>query len=177
MSRVAKMPINLPKGIEVNLTADTISIKGPKGNLSHVIHPQVKVAKNSDVLEVTPANETAEANALAGTTRAIVSNLVIGAHQGFERKLELVGVGYRAQLQGSTLNLTLGLSQPVNYEIPAGIAIEVPSQTQVIIKGLDKQLVGAVAAEIRSFRSPEPYKGKGIRYADEVIILKETKKK
>jgi len=177
MSRVAKKPINLPKGVEVNLTADAISIKGAKGSLSHKLHPLVKIARNEDVLEVSPVDTSLQANALAGTTRAIVNNLVIGAHQGFERKLELVGVGYRAALQGKVLNLTLGLSHPVNYEVPEGISIEVPSQTQLIIRGSDKQLVGSVAAEIRSFRSPEPYKGKGIRYADEVIILKETKKK
>ncbi len=177
MSRVAKKPIELPKGIEVKLAGSMISVKGPKGQLSHAVHAKVKIDQQATTLNIIPADESIEANALAGTTRAIVNNLVIGAQQGFERKLELVGVGYRAAVQGNVLNLTLGLSHPVNYSIPDGISIETPTQTQVLVKGADKQLVGAVAAKIRSYRQPEPYKGKGIRYSDEVIILKETKKK
>lgn len=177
MSRVAKKPIELPKGIEVKMAGGSISITGPKGQLSHNIHAKVKVNHEANTLNVVPADDSIEANALAGTTRAIVNNLVVGAQQGFERKLDLVGVGYRAAVQANVLNLTLGLSHPVNFSIPAGVSIETPTQTQVLIKGADKQLVGAVAAKIRSYRPPEPYKGKGIRYADEVIILKETKKK
>lgn len=177
MSRVAKKPIELPKGVEVKMADGVINIKGPKGQMSHAIHAKVIIAQEAGSLTFVPADTSLEANALAGTTRAIVNNLIIGAEQGFERKLDLVGVGYRAAVQGNVLNLTLGLSHPVNYSIPAGVTIETPTQTQVLIKGANKQLVGAVAAKIRSFRSPEPYKGKGIRYSDEVIILKETKKK
>lgn len=177
MSRVAKKPVNLPKGIEVTVAGQQLNIKGPKGILTHVVHPLVKIVKHADVFEFTPADKSGEADALAGTTRAIVNNLVLGVYQGFERKLELVGVGYRAQLQGKNLSLNLGKSHQDIFEVPAGIVIEVPSQTQIIVKGADKQQVCAVAAKIRAYRSPEPYKGKGIRYSDEVINLKETKKK
>lgn len=177
MSRVAKKPISIPKGVEVKFEGDIVNIKGPKGNLNCHIHPQVKISQVQDNLEFSPKDASIKANALAGTIRAIVNNSILGVYQGFERKLELVGVGYRAQLQGKVLNLTLGLSHPVHYELPDEIAAEVPSQTQIVIKGVDKQLVNAVAAKIRAFRSPEPYKGKGIRYADEIIVLKETKKK
>lgn len=177
MSRVAKSPVSIPKGIEVSIENQRISIKSQKGCLVHVIHKNVIVNQEAGQLTFAPREESQAANALAGTTRAIISNHVRGVTQGFEKKLTLVGVGYRAEARGKVLGLTLGFSHPINFEIPEGVVIETPSQTEIIIKGLDKQLVGQVAANIRRFRPPEPYKGKGVRYANEVIVLKEAKKK
>lgn len=175
MSRVAKNPVKLPKGVDANLQAQQLTLKSTKGQLQFDVHAGVEVTIEGGEIKFAP--RTPDADAQAGTARAIINNMVHGLSQGFERKLTLVGVGYRAQVQGKVLNLTLGYSHPVNYDIPVGITIETPSQTEVIIKGSDRQLVGQVAAKIRGFRPPEPYKGKGVRYADEVIILKETKKK
>ncbi len=175
MSRVAKNPVKLPKGVDANLQAQQLTLKSTKGQLQFDVHAGVEITIEGGEIKFAP--RTPDADAQAGTARAIINNMVHGLSQGFERKLTLVGVGYRAQVQGKVLNLTLGYSHPVNYDIPVGITIETPSQTEVIIKGSDRQLVGQVAAKIRGFRPPEPYKGKGVRYADEVIILKETKKK
>lgn len=177
MSRVAKNPVTLPRGVEVELQAQCFKVKGAKGSLDHDIHKLVEVKLDGNTLTFTPRNQSAQADALAGTTRAIINNLVQGVTQGFEKKLILVGVGYRAQVQGSMLNLNLGFSHPLNFNIPAGITIESPIQTEIVIKGIDKQKVGQVAAKIRSYRPPEPYKGKGIKYSNEVIIMKEAKKK
>lgn len=177
MSRVAKMPIAVPKGVDVTLDGSLIKVKGPKGALEWNVHPLVAVQREGDELRVSQAKPTTEANALAGTTRALVANMVKGVSQGYERKLELQGVGYRAQAQGASLNLTLGFSHPVVFPVPAGITVETPSQTEILIKGVDKQLVGLVAAKIRHFRPPEPYKGKGVRYSGERVVLKEAKKK
>ncbi|ALG68583.1 50S ribosomal protein L6 [Beggiatoa leptomitoformis] len=177
MSRIAKNPVAVPKGTDVNLQGQFLKVNGSKGSLEHEVHADVQVVFDDGILTFAPRKETKESNALAGTTRAIVSNMVTGASKGFERKLTLVGVGYRAQVQGTTLNLTLGFSHPVNFVIPQGITIETPSQTEVIVKGADKQKVGQIAANIRAYRPPEPYKGKGVRYANEVIIMKEVKKK
>ena len=177
MSRVAKNPIVLPQGVEVALGAKEISVKGPLGSLSFPINPAVSVVKEGDALLCKPVEGAENANAMSGTVRAIVANLVTGVSKGFERKLNLVGVGYRAQAQGDTLNLTLGFSHPVAHKMPAGVKCETPTQTEIIIKGVDKQQVGQVAAEVRAYRQPEPYKGKGVRYADEVVVIKETKKK
>lgn len=177
MSRVAKQPITLPKGVEVTLKDQDLSVKGSKGQLGFTIHDLVDLAVNEGVLQVSPKNESKEAGALAGTTRALVQNMVTGVSDGFAKKLELVGVGYRAQAQGKKLNLTLGFSHPVVYEMPEGVTAETPSQTEILVKGIDKQVVGQVAAEIRAFRPPEPYKGKGVKYSDEVIVRKEAKKK
>ncbi|KPK54535.1 MAG: 50S ribosomal protein L6 [Thiotrichales bacterium SG8_50] len=177
MSRIAKRPVELPAGVEVSLAGQAVTIKGPKGSLEHRIHDQVEMKQDGTVLTVAARSASKGARALAGTTQALLSNMVVGVSQGFEKKLELVGVGYRAQMQGRTLNLTLGFSHPVNYEPPAGVTIETPSQTEVVVKGSDKQRVGQVSAEIRAFRPPEPYKGKGVKYADEHIMRKEAKKK
>ena len=177
MSRVAKNPITLPQGVEVGLQAQSFQVKGAKGSLEHSVSKLVEVSLNGNILTFAPRNQSAQANALAGTTRAIIHNLVQGVTKGFEKKLVLVGVGYRAQVQGNVLNLNLGFSHPINFNIPPGITIESPSQTEIVIKGIDKQQVGQVAAKIRSFRPPEPYKGKGIKYSNEVIIMKEAKKK
>lgn len=177
MSRVAKAPIPLPKGVEVSLQNQFIKIKGKKGELSYDIHSLVDCHFKDNVLSFAPRNSSSEANALAGTTRAVINNMVLGVDQGFEQKLVLVGVGYRAQLKSSNvLNLTLGFSHAVDFQIPEGITIEVPNPTDIIIKGTDKQKIGQVATNIRTYRAPEPYKGKGIRRADETIALKETKK-
>ncbi|MBK5915261.1 50S ribosomal protein L6 [Rhodocyclus purpureus] len=177
MSRVAKNPIVLPQGVQVALSAEAIAVKGPLGALSFAANPAVRVEQEGNELRCRPVDGVANANALSGTVRAIVANMVHGVSKGFERKLNLVGVGYRAQAQGDTLNLTLGFSHPVAHKMPAGITVQTPTQTEILIKGVDKQLVGQVAAEIRAYRKPEPYKGKGVRYSDEVIVLKETKKK
>lgn len=184
MSRIAKNPVQIPSGVEIFLDGQSIRVKGNKGELVHNTHPAVAVSKEDNVLSFGLRAETGEnstknstANALAGTTRALVNNMVTGVSQGFERKLQLVGVGYRAQAQGKVLNLSLGFSHPVEYAVPEGIAIETPSQTEVVVKGIDKQQVGQVAANIRAFRPPEPYKGKGVRYADEHVVRKEAKKK
>lgn len=177
MSRVASKQIELPKGVEMNLAADDLTVKGPKGQLILALNPEVGITIDGGNAQVAAKRESRFASAMAGTTRALVQNMVTGVAKGFERKLELVGVGYRAKAQGKKLNLTLGFSHPVEYPVPEGIEIETPSQTEVVIKGIDKQKVGQVAAEIRHFRPPEPYKGKGIRYSDEHVIRKEAKKK
>ena len=177
MSRIAKQPVPLPKGVEAKIEGNSITIKAQKGSYTLVLHPHVGVKNDNGVLHVEQKSDLQEANAAAGTTRALLANAVQGVTTGFQKKLELVGVGYRAQAQGKTLNLTLGFSHPVNYKVPEGITIETPSQTEVIVKGLDRQKVGQVAADIRGFRPPEPYKGKGVRYSDERVELKEAKKK
>lgn len=176
MSRVAKNPVAVPKGVEVTLGAE-IFVKGPLGSLSRPMVPDVEVKLNEGVLTFAPVGESAQANAMAGTMRALVNNMVQGVSKGFEKKLTLVGVGYRAQAQGDALNLTLGFSHPVVHKMPAGIKVETPSQTEIVIKGIDRQAVGQVAADVRAYRPPEPYKGKGVCYSDEVVIKKETKKK
>ena len=177
MSRIAKNPVNVPTGVEVKLDGKVISIKGPKGRLEYNVHPLVNIAQAGAVISFKPENDTTFADALSGTTRALVNNMITGVSKGFEKKLTIIGVGYRAAVQGKKLNLTLGFSHPVVYNIPEGIVIETPSQTEVIVKGADKQSVGQVAAEIRAFRPPEPYKGKGVRYSDEQVVKKEAKKK
>lgn len=176
-SRVAKIPVSLPKGVTAEMSGSVISVKGAKGELKFPVSNSVSLEFGNEEIVVSAANSERQANALAGTTRSILHNMVVGVSTGFEKKLTLVGVGYRAQAQGNILNLTLGFSHPVNYSIPEGITIETPTQTEVLVKGADKQKVGQVAAEIRAYRSPEPYKGKGVRYANEVIVLKEAKKK
>lgn len=177
MSRVAKKPIVLPQGVAVDLSAEQISVKGPLGALTFAAHPAVTIVQEGGSLVCRPVAGAPEAAAMAGTMRAVVANMVTGVSSGFERKLSLVGVGYRAQAQGDTLNLTLGFSHPVAYKLPAGISATTPVQTEIVIKGVDRQLVGQVAAEVRAYRPPEPYKGKGVRYVDEVVVIKETKKK
>jgi len=177
MSRVAKKPVELPKGVEISINGQAITVKGGKGSLSRDIHISVGISQEDNVLSFAPKDGSKAAMALTGTTRALVNNMVVGVTQGFEKKLELVGVGYRAQAQGQKLNLTLGFSHPVEYPVPEGVSVETPSQTEVVVKGTDKQQVGQVAAEIRAYRPPEPYKGKGVKYADEVIVRKEAKKK
>jgi large subunit ribosomal protein L6 len=176
MSRVANNPVTIPSGVEVNIAGQSVTVKGSKGSLSHEIHPAVEISREDNVLKFVP-KKMDNADALAGTTRALLNNMVTGVSQGFEKKLQLVGVGYRAQAQGKVLNLTLGFSHPVEFPVPEGITIETPSQTEVVVKGSDKQVVGQVAANIRAYRPPEPYKGKGIKYADEQIVRKEAKKK
>jgi large subunit ribosomal protein L6 len=171
------MPIALPKGAEVTLAAAQISIKGPLGTLSLPLTGQVTIANDNGTLTFAAANDSREANAMSGTVRALVNNMVNGVTKGFEKKLSLVGVGYRAQAQGDKLNLSLGFSHPVVHQMPAGVKCETPSQTEIVIKGIDRQQVGQTAAEVRAYRSPEPYKGKGVRYVDEVVTIKETKKK
>ena len=177
MSRIAKEPVNIPKDIEFNMSGLTLTLKGAKGSLSMDLNPEVSVEENDSILSFSPKSGSKFSLAISGTTRALVANMVHGVSQGFEKKLELVGVGYRAQAQGKKLNLTLGFSHPVVYEVPEGVTIETPSQTEILVKGIDKQSVGQVAAEIRHFRPPEPYKGKGVRYADEHVVMKEAKKK
>lgn len=177
MSRVAKNPIQIPAGVEVTLSGQSVKVKSSKGELIHETHASVEVTQQDSVLTFAARDTAASSNALAGTTRAVVNNMVAGVSAGFEKKLTLIGVGYRAQAQGKTLNLSLGFSHPVEYVVPEGITIETPSQTEVIVKGIDKQLVGQVAANIRAYRPPEPYKGKGVRYSDEHVIRKEAKKK
>lgn len=177
MSRIAKYPVELPTGVEYSLKGSTASLKGKKGTLSMELNPEVQVDHADSKLTVKRRSHSRFATAVAGTTRALLANMVQGVTQGFEKKLELVGVGYRAQAQGKKLNLTLGFSHPVVFNVPEGITVETPSQTEVVVQGLDKQLVGHVAAEIRRYRPPEPYKGKGVRYADERVVLKEAKKK
>ena len=177
MSRVAKMPIVVPAGAEVAISAQSITVKGPLGVLSQVLTGQVKVENNDGTLSFDVANDSREANAMSGTLRALVNNMVVGVTKGFEKKLNLVGVGYKAQAQGDKLNLSLGFSHPVVHDMPAGVTCATPTPTEILIKGIDRQQVGQVAAEVRAYRAPEPYKGKGVRYADEVVKLKETKKK
>lgn len=177
MSRIAKSPVILPEKVEVTLGQTEISVKGPLGVLTQRLSPNVKVSKIENRLEFATAHNSRQAIAMSGTTRAIVANMVNGVSKGFEKKLVLVGVGYRAQAQGDKLNLTLGFSHPVVHQMPSGVKAETPTQTEILIKGTDRQKVGQVAADVRRYRSPEPYKGKGVRYADEKIVLKETKKK
>ena len=177
MSRIAIYPVAVPDKVEITLGHDEISVKGPLGTLTQRVSPRVKIERIENRLEFKVNDNSRQANALSGTVRAIVANMVSGVTKGFEKKLTLVGVGYRAQAQGDKLNLTLGFSHPVVHELPKGIKAETPTQTEILIKGTDKQLVGQVAAEVRRYRAPEPYKGKGVRYATERIVLKETKKK
>ena len=177
MSRIGKAPVDLPGGVEVQIANGEISVKGPLGTLKRAISPHVTVEKADKELRIATVGESHAANAMSGTTRALLANMVQGVTKGYEKKLTLVGVGYRAQAQGDKLNLTLGFSHPVVHPMPKGIKVETPTQTEILIKGIDKQVVGQVAAEVRAYRSPEPYKGKGVRYADEVVVLKETKKK
>ena len=177
MSRVGKMPITVPQGVDVSVSAEQISVKGAQGTLTRAANALVTVTVDGGKVSFTAANDSTAADAMSGTMRALVANMVSGVTKGFERKLNLVGVGYRAQAQGTKLNLQIGFSHPVVKEMPAGIKVECPTQTEIIIKGADRQVVGQVAAEVRAIRPPEPYKGKGIRYADERVVLKETKKK
>ena len=177
MSRIANAPVSIPSSVEVALAGQELNIKGSKGNLSLTIHELVEVTQKESELRFSAVNTTKKSHALSGTFRALVNNMVTGVSNGFEKQLELIGVGYRAQAQGKKLNLSLGFSHPVEYQVPEGVDIETPTQTQVVVRGIDKQLVGQVSAEIRAFRPPEPYKGKGVRYANEFVKRKEAKKK
>jgi large subunit ribosomal protein L6 len=177
MSRVAKDPITVPKGVTVELSGQSVKVKGAQGALEWTVHPTVAVNMEDGVIRVAPAEGQAGGWAMAGTTRAVLNNMVVGCGTGFTRKLTLVGVGYRAQAKGESLNLTLGFSHPIDYPVPGGITIVTPSQTEIVVSGADRQRVGQVAAEIRAYRPPEPYKGKGVRYADEDVLRKEAKKK
>jgi len=177
MSRIGKQPVNVPAGVEVAVKDDQISVKGSLGALTLVQNALVKVESQGAVLSFTPANESREANAMSGTMRQLVNNMVNGVSKGFEKKLTLLGVGYKAQAQGAKLNLTVGYSHPVIMDMPAGITVATPTPTEIVIKGADRQRVGQIASEVRAVRPPEPYKGKGIRYADEKVVIKETKKK
>ena len=177
MSRIGKMPVVVPQGVDVAIKEDQISVKGAGGNLSLTLNPLVKATSEGGKLSFVPANDSREANAMSGTMRQLVNNMVVGVTKGFEKKLNLVGVGYKAQAQGTKLNLTVGYSHPVNIEMPAGISVATTTPTEIVVKGADRQRVGQIAAEIRAVRPPEPYKGKGIRYSDEKITIKETKKK
>jgi len=177
MSRVARMPVAVPGGVDVSMGNGTITVKGPQGTLTQSVNPLVTITREGAELKFAASDESREARAMSGTYRALVANMVHGVSKGFERKLNLVGVGYRAQAQGASLNLSLGFSHPVVHVMPDGVKCETPTQTEILIKGADKHKVGQVAAEVRAYKSPEPYKGKGVRYADEVVIIKETKKK
>ena len=177
MSRIAKEPVEIPKGVEFSQSGTTVILKGSKGSLSMDLNSEIELVQEENKLQVKARSGSRFAVAISGTTRALLANMVHGVTEGYEKKLELVGVGYRAQAQGSKLNLTLGFSHPVVYTVPEGVSVETPSQTEVVIKGIDKQKVGQVAAEIRHFRPPEPYKGKGVRYAGERVVMKEAKKK
>lgn len=177
MSRVAKNPITVPAGIEVLLSANQVSIKGPLGTLNQSLNSDVTVERQGDALLCKTTSDSMQSNAMSGTVRALLANMIIGVTKGFERKLTLIGVGYRAQAAGDALNLSLGYSHPVVHKMPAGVKVATPTQTEIVLTSTNKQQVGQVAAEIRAYRPPEPYKGKGVRYADEVVILKETKKK
>lgn len=177
MSRVAKNPVVVPQGVDVVMSGNDITVKGSLGSIQRTFPASVKVEREGDALLCKAADGSRDADAMSGTTRALLANMVQGVSKGFERKLTLVGVGYRAQAAGSALNLTLGFSHPVVYNMPTGVSVETPTQTEIVLKGVDKQRIGQVAAEIRAYRSPEPYKGKGVRYSDEVVVLKETKKK
>ena len=178
MSRIAKKPIELPSGVDVKVEGSLVKVKGSKVELSHELHNDVDMNVDGNVITFAAKDENSKpAVALAGTTRAVINNMVVGVTAGFEKKLTLIGVGYRAQAKGKVLNLTLGYSHPIDYELPEGVTAETPSQTEIVIKGADKQAVGQVAAEIRAFRPPEPYKGKGVRYSDEQVVRKEAKKK
>lgn len=177
MSRIANNPVTLPAGVELTVVDQRVAVKGSKGTLEMALHSQVGVNVDSNVVTFSALNRSKASRAMSGTVRSLVSNMVQGVSEGFERKLVLNGVGYRAKAAGSTINLTLGFSHPVEYELPVGVTVETPSQTEIVLKGIDKQQVGQVAAEIRAFRPPEPYKGKGVRYADEQVRRKEAKKK
>jgi len=177
MSRVGKMPLPVPKGVDVSVTQEQISVKGALGTLVRAANPLVAINNDNGTLSFAPANESVEADAMSGTMRALVSNMVNGVSKGFEKKLALVGVGYRAAAAGSKLNLQIGFSHPVAKDMPEGISVACPTQTEIVIKGADRQVVGQIAAEVRALRPPEPYKGKGIRYVGEKIVIKETKKK
>ena len=177
MSRIAKKPVELVAGVEVNINGQTVTAKGKAGNLSLDLHDTVSVKQEDNVLLFSPNDDSKDSMAMAGTMRSLVNNMVVGVAEGFTKKLQLVGVGYRAQMQGNVLDLSLGFSHPVKYAIPEGIKIETPSQTEINVTGADKQAVGQVCAEIRAYRPPEPYKGKGVRYSDERVIRKEAKKK
>jgi len=177
MSRIGKSPIALPEKVEVAITPAEISVKGPLGTLTQRLTHGVKVEKVENRIQVAAAGNSRQANAMSGTLRALIANMVTGVTKGFEKRLTLVGVGYRAQAQGDKLNLTLGFSHPVTHPMPKGVKVETPTQTEIVIKGMDRQAVGQVAAEVRAYRSPEPYKGKGVRYANEQVVIKETKKK
>ena len=177
MSRVAKAPVELPQGVEFKQDGSTVTVKGSKGTLSMELNTEVDLKQEDNVVQLSARSGSRFSTAIAGTMRALLANMVQGVTEGFERKLELVGVGYRAQAQGNKLNLTLGFSHPVVYDVPEGVNVETPSQTEIFVRGSDKQKVGQVAAEIRAFRPPEPYKGKGVRYSDERVVLKEAKKK
>src|SRR6186997_1130542 len=177
MSRIANYPVMVPDKVEVSIAHDQISVKGPLGTLTQRVSPRVKIERVEDRLEFKVNDNSRQANALSGTVRALVANMVAGVTKGFERRLNLVGVGYRAQAQGDKVNLTLGFSHPVVHQMPKGVKVATPTQTEILVSGIDKQQVGQVAAEIRAYRPPEPYKGKGVRYSDEVVVIKETKKK
>jgi len=177
MSRVGKEPVLVPANVEVILSSSEVSIKGPLGKLQRSFNSDVIIERDGDTLLVKVANSSTQANAMSGTMRALLANMMQGVTSGFEKKLSLVGVGYRAQATNEILNLILGFSHPIVYKIPKGVKVETPTQTEILIKGIDKQLVGQVAAEVRAYRKPEPYKGKGVRYTDEVISMKEAKKK
>lgn len=177
MSRIWGKPVELPKGVEVTISGQSVAVKGPKGAAELALHESVEVAHEDNVVTLKPRPSVPNSGAMAGTMRALVNNMVVGVSTGFERKLELVGVGYRAQAQGQKLNLTLGFSHPIDYQLAEGLSVETPSQTEILIKGIDKQKVGQAAAEIRAFRPPEPYKGKGVKYSDERVLRKEAKKK
>ncbi len=177
MSRLSRSPVGIPKGVDVSIDGQLVTVKGVKGSLQHRAHTAVMVEKVEDSIRCRPVGEAAGAEALAGTTRALVGNMVTGVTVGFEKRLQLVGVGYRAQMKDAALNLSLGYSHPIDFPVPDGIKIETPSQTEVVVSGIDKQRVGQAAAVIRGFRPPEPYKGKGVRYADENVVRKEAKKK
>jgi large subunit ribosomal protein L6 len=177
MSRIANKPVEIPSGVEVNISGQSMSVKGKNGAMSMEVNSKVEVKQDDNVLNFNGKEGVDGSVAMAGTMRSLANNMVVGVSQGFEKKLELIGVGYRAQAQGNKLNLTLGFSHPVVYDVPEGITIETPSQTEIVVKGADKQKVGQVSAEIRAYRPPEPYKGKGVRYSDERVIRKEAKKK
>ncbi len=177
MSRIAKAPINVPKGVEIKLVGNDLTVKGSKGQLTHILNPAVSISVNENVANIEWNSEDKKATAQAGTARALLNNMVLGVSDGFERKLTLIGVGYRAAAKDNILNLSLGFSHPVDFVVPTGITVETPTQTEIIVKGTDKQLVGEVSAKIRAYRPPEPYKGKGVRYADEHVVRKEAKKK
>jgi large subunit ribosomal protein L6 len=177
MSRVANNPVQLPKGVEANLTETEISVKGSKGNLQLALHSAIEVSREGDTLRVSARNSGRQAVALSGTFRALINNMVTGVSEGFQKRLQLQGVGYRAKAQGDTLNISVGFSHPVDFAVPKGVTAETPTPTEIVLSGADKQLVGEVAAKIREFRPPEPYKGKGIRYLDENVYRKEAKKK
>jgi large subunit ribosomal protein L6 len=177
MSRIGKLPVTVPAGVEITVSASEVAVKGPLGVLKQPVASTVAVKREGDKVSVELLEDSIQADAMSGTLRALLANMVHGVSKGFEKKLNLVGVGYRAQAQGDKLNLTLGFSHPVVHQMPKGVKVQTPTQTEILVSGIDRQQVGQVAAEIRAYRPPEPYKGKGVRYSDEVVVLKETKKK